>query len=487
MKKILYIALAAAGLLAGCNKEIDDNNDTRGGAVEFTAGVQTRATGDAWELGDNVGVFAFDGATAVTNGDNEQYTITDITNGAMSAADGSKMYYPVGGTLSFYAYYPHSATAVSGTSYAVNAADQSTAPKTKALDLMWAKPENKSSGNVALQFTHRMAKLHFEITAGGLNVTNLTGMTAVLKGANATASFDLKAGTFSGETPGDIVLNVVVDADPTKATIDAFVVPTTDLSNVRLVLKDNNTGKEFGWRPTAEATWTSGQSYTYTLTAGKLAARVGDYYYKDGTYSAAFDHTKTCIGIVFWKDPADPTHGKIVSLNEAEEAAVWAWENIPTGAISDDDGLANMRAVKEKKPNFHNHPPFEYVNGLNPASTSYADGSTGVWYLPAKNELKQLYAAMSGLRWIASGTAGEGEIADWGGGEMPGNATYSAVREAFNDKFTADGVGGKEIGSVYWSSTEDGSNGAWYVYFGSGNAGDGYKSNLNYVRSCLAF
>ena len=61
-------------------------------------------------------------------------------------------------------------------------------------------------------------------------------------------------------------------------------------------------------------------------------AKVGDYFYSDGTYSTILSSTKEVVGIVFWKgDPTATdlalkrdfpqcTHGLVVSLKETQSA-----------------------------------------------------------------------------------------------------------------------------------------------------------------------
>ena len=512
MKKIQYIAFAAAVVLTSCNKEQGFEPSDRV-AAEFTEATITRATATAWEAGDAIGVYmvANDGAltdaAAIDGAANISHTISDPLTGTFAATPTEQIYFPVDGSaVDFHAYYPHQAGMTDGV-YKVDVSDQSDHP---AIDLLTAKVANKTktSPSVAFQFAHRLSKLSITIAAGdGLKAADLTGVTVKITGLPATANYNIGTGVFTPATTTTDIAAQMTGAN--GLTAEAILIPQTITANSVQVVFTLTNDMEFGWNLAALAL-EGGSNHTYAIKLNRTgvtvtSSNIDDWNPIPGVPGTAEEIAKSYsvgdyypdavhpIGVVFYLDNPDATgkgeHGKVVNLKESLSTLAWGPYATTTAASDMDNGLFNMRTVKGLSSDFSDYPAFAYVDGLNhnPTGTSYADGSTGVWYLPAKNELKQLYAAMSGLRWIASGTAGEGEIADWGGGEMPGNATYSAVREAFNDKFTADGVGGKEIGSVYWSSTEDGSNGAWYVYFGSGNAGDGYKSNLNYVRSCLAF
>lgn len=202
----------------------------------------------------------------------------------------------------------------------------------------------------------------------------------------------------------------------------------------------------------------------YTLTVAQKAAKVGDYYFSNGSWeSSGIVAGKTCIGVVFYVDPSDENGmtGKIVSLDEADQLQ-WSLASAgQPGAVSETDGLVNLDAIRS-------------VNGWENAFAAAAwcasktDGGLQ-WYLPAIGELRQLFAASCGLTWVASGAAeGTNQINDWT--EMnitmrpadPADNTsdktnpYPASREAFNKKFT--NIGATPLNGSgtlrYWSSTQ---------------------------------
>lgn len=48
-----------------------------------------------------------------------------------------------------------------------------------------------------------------------------------------------------------------------------------------------------------------------------------------------------------------------------------------------------MKAVYEVNDrSFDGYPPFQWVDGLNPSGTEYAEDAKGIWYLPAKDEVE---------------------------------------------------------------------------------------------------
>lgn len=185
-------------------------------------------------------------------------------------------------------------------------------------------------------------------------------------------------------------------------------------------------------------------------------AKVGDYYYSDNTFSTAYDNTKTAIGMIFWINPVDAAKGKIVSLTEEKDKA-WGPNNGQTNATSETDGLVNMRTIKALDNTFSAYPAFAVAHALNATTTDYADGSTGVWYLPAKEELMAVYT--------------------W----------WNTNQTANNSKIT--NAGGTELNQVdYWSATETNSTNSWYVGFSYGYTANYTKTaTYNRVRCVRAF
>lgn len=195
---------------------------------------------------------------------------------------------------------------------------------------------------------------------------------------------------------------------------------------------------------------------TCALTVNAPTAVAGNFFYSDKTYSSTFDSTKNCIGIVFWVDPTDATKGKIVSLDQTADPIHWSTETITTNINNETDGAVNTRnmlALGTYTP--EKYPSFAWCIAKNTPATAGIS-----WYLPANQELRQLLAALHGLKWIASGTAAAGEIVDWGNKKiMPESYLNPAAREVFNSYLTtAKGTAFDFTGdSSCWSSTESGS------------------------------
>lgn len=159
---------------------------------------------------------------------------------------------------------------------------------------------------------------------------------------------------------------------------------------------------------------------------------VGDYY-DDGTKQ----------GVVFVVSE-DGTHGKIVSLKEAE--LEWCTKkqydkNILVGAGSENDGKVNTDIVMRRS-DYAEYPAFKWCR---------EQGSE--WYLPSTNELQELYK----------------------------------VKDVVNKTLTKYDY--QEIAGPYWSSTEKGEPCAWLVHMSRDYTyirGKYYRYN-GYVRAVSAF
>ena len=187
-------------------------------------------------------------------------------------------------------------------------------------------------------------------------------------------------------------------------------------------------------------------------------AKVGDYYYEDGTWSTALNAQKKCIGIVYEVN-ADGKSGKIMGLMQTNSEK-WSTEDIVTGATNTTDGRANMTTIANLIANSNNskswdtYPIFKWVTEQN-NNTDNWDATNDKWYLPAKDELSAFYTAYD---------------------------TYG--KDNFNAKITT--AGGTAFNNIYHypSSTESSSTNFWKTAFSSGSTDTDAKT-YNYVVRCI--
>lgn len=223
---MLWMGLLSTMVLGSCADNDENSQWTDPNQVQFTASIQglvTKATDDAWEEGDQIGIFMKDAAAEWSAAGTQNVAYTTDAAGALSPA-GTVIYYPSeDATVDFMAYYPYTA-GLSGTTYNVNVATQTSQ---SAIDLLYAdnaKGVQKADGNVVLNFSHKLAKVVFNIVPDGVTITegDLGSLTVALQNVNTTAAFDLATGTL-GSAAGQANVNMLVDA--TAKTAEAIILP----------------------------------------------------------------------------------------------------------------------------------------------------------------------------------------------------------------------------------------------------------------------
>lgn len=209
---------------------------------------------------------------------------------------------------------------------------------------------------------------------------------------------------------------------------------------------------------------------------------VGDYYFSDGTFSHDLQDGETPLGIIFWLNE-DKVSGKMVELGEA--SLPWGTSGYAFENYDRYDGGANTRNVLQKLHEdglIEAFPAFEYVDSLNTAGEID-------WYLPSTVELKQLYCAISGVKWVED-NPGEGEQADWpdtGMGVLVGDE-WAANRDAFNARIEA--AGGTILnlrGYSYWSSTSNNLDTVYQIFLHTGVGFMIIREGTNRVRAIAEF
>ncbi|WP_294081473.1 fimbrillin family protein [Proteiniphilum sp. UBA5384] len=477
MKRRILFLLLPAMLLTGCNKdELGSDPDTPGGtgdAIRFeigfapqdaAAGIPQNKTVTApdfkttWEVGDAIGIYIVKGSGGLQASGNyvDNVKLTRQGDGTWEIDGGSQIYYPSDvNSLNFYAYYPYDEYMTNPTAYTFSVqADQSGNGYSKS-DLMTAKTENVSESRnaVQLQFKHALSLVQVEVKRE-VNVPHFDGdFTVTLTEAKPATQLGWSSDLTGAGTPTNIVMHKVAGMTNTYRAL----VPAQTLgvdSKVSFVQTISGQEIDMTYPGIASAALPAKGTRKYSVTLGwgidpNHAYAVGD----------AYPHTGPAVGIVYWLDPASGgKHGKAVWLKEKSNVK-WA-DSYSTINITDiANGRANMRTIQGLSANFSGYPVFAWVHSLNDANEDYGNANaTGVWYLPARDELSALYSAYD---------------------------TYG--KSNFNGRLTA--AGGDGLGSYwYWSSSEDDAYLAWYVNFDFGFTHFGLKLNdINMARCVLAF
>lgn len=177
--KNLIFALAGALAMTACSNEMEgqlaEENGNNGKEVKFTVGIENLSRTAIAEgslktefvKGDEIGIFAYDGETAVAS--NVKYTYGGsawTSDNAIAAEDGVQ--------LSYYAYYPYSeVTDPSAINVTVNA-DQSNGFSKD--DVLTAQNTTAEAGatSVSLTFAHAMAMVQVSLMEGTTSDANAT-------------------------------------------------------------------------------------------------------------------------------------------------------------------------------------------------------------------------------------------------------------------------------------------------------------------------
>jgi hypothetical protein len=268
MKKISFIALGLASVaLVSCSSDEAEGLVSNSNVIKITSALQqTRSTEDpqktALSTSNTVGVFVSDGASLITNGDNNKHSVA--SNGDLTAS--AVMTYPESGDLNIYAYAPYA----SGTSYAEDnsfsvATDQSEAAAYLASDLLYAKAEgvSKSENAVALTFAHQLSQLQITITNNNSS-RDLTNSAVKVCGTKVATSFNPSTGEL-GAASGNAAEIVATSSLGDNAKVYAVVVPQTVAAGtelVKVVTDDYTYVAKIG----SDVVLESGKAYSFNVT-----------------------------------------------------------------------------------------------------------------------------------------------------------------------------------------------------------------------------
>lgn len=324
-------------------------------------------------------------------------------------------------------------------------------------DLLYAAADGvtRTKETVALAFYHMLSKIELKIIKGpglteGIRSVKLDDM--ILSG-KLIPDTDLSSAeqrvamiAVDEEQRGDMLLGTAPDTGG-GLTNDAIVVPQMAAGKTLTFTLEN--GGELVYVFPEGKKFESGKRHLYEVTLTRaglsvdssvipwddteepekgearplLVAKVGDYFYSDGTFSTDLDPKKEVIGIVFSTDPsrigeaerealrtlgiAEP-HGLVMAVKKASSGSQWHRErdqhdfaelkNCVTkeDCKNDIDGLHHYNTVvayAEKQNGLESYPVFEAVKNF----TVKAPATTTGWYLPAVGQWYDIFANLGGL------------------------------------------------------------------------------------------
>ena len=227
------------------------------------------------------------------------------------------------------------------------------------------------------------------------------------------------------------------------------------ISSERRVATITANGKVRGMFPgtTVVRAICGGKSAELTLTVALKAPKVGNYLFSDGTWEqGAVVEGKTCVGMIYYIN-ADGRTGKAVSLDEGEQLS-WSKATVGVPAANNViDGAANCTEIA-KEP--------DWASGFQAANWCMSKSNENLkWYLPAVDEMRQLFAATCGLTWVEKDAdTSKGQVNNWTGNSVtmvykdgqPDINPYPEARAAFNANL-AKAKGVALAADKYWTST----------------------------------
>ena len=262
----LFIGMAALMMAACSNDENEPQVNDGRVAASFAGGITlTRATTDAWEANDGIGIYMLEhGTKTVADGAANREYVTTAGDGKFTPAGVEQtIYFPLDADekVDFIAYYPQ--TDLTGDIYKVDMSDQKTPADIDLLRSDNATGKNKSTNTVDLKFFHRLSRVEVELTAGeGVSDAELAGMSITLDKQPVKADFNVLQNTLTaGQDLATLPLNTATDGK----TASAIILPQEGASGrgLKLTLKDNTV---LTWPVEADRTFEQGKKTIFTIT-----------------------------------------------------------------------------------------------------------------------------------------------------------------------------------------------------------------------------
>ena len=268
MMKTNYLFIGMAVLMmTACNNDENETqvNDGRV-AVSFAGGIMlTRATTDAWEANDGIGIYMLEhGTKTVAHGAANRKYVTTAGNGEFTPAGVEQtIYFPLNADekADFIAYYPQ--TDLTDDIYKVDVSDQKNPADIDLLRSDNATGKDKSTNTVDLKFFHRLSRVEVELTAGeGVSDAELAGMSITLSKQPVKADFNVLQNTLTaGQDLATLTLNTAADGK----TASAIILPQEGASGRSLELTLTG-GTVLTWPVEADRTFEQGKKTIFNIT-----------------------------------------------------------------------------------------------------------------------------------------------------------------------------------------------------------------------------
>jgi len=213
LKNYIFLLLLSAALFVSCQKdaerageeEIVFRTEDNWGDEETVEAARTKGSQkEGFVDGDRMGVYAFWSESGSMAGGLRYFTDQEVDYDGTSWSYAPKRYYPETGELFFRAYYPlttsENGITPSATSNSMTITYQTPVSPVNQPDLMVAKVDNKSTGDVGFHFSHILAAIKFVV---GDKMTAGFAMTKIeISGITTTGTYNYS--TWTPSTTGTV-------------------------------------------------------------------------------------------------------------------------------------------------------------------------------------------------------------------------------------------------------------------------------------------
>lgn len=366
--KLLFLCANAIILFSCSSNEEEKNIVDRSNNLRITTEIQTRSVIESasFASGDEIGLY-------LLNTDKKEYKdgYSNITATYNNSWNLNRSVSLTKENAIVYAYYPYSPNA-SLSSIAIDLTPNETSGQT---DYLYGKSEeavNMDNVEARITFKHALARVTFSIRravddtgSGILSKVQLRNTSGGYQTIANSGTMNITTGVISPtkDKNASITLNTnYILTSSNSQQIDFLIIPTEFSDNYVDLLLTIDNAPYIVKLPAAN--WKAGQQYTYPITINrngnseseKKEAKIGDFYYEDGTWSTQYDKNKQCVGVVFaLSDEQDgdidvkldqSIHGRVVALHDliSSDADYFAW-----GPPSEDvEETANFYALDGK-------------------------------------------------------------------------------------------------------------------------------------------
>lgn len=203
----ILMALACLSMV-GCQTEVVERESQTSLLsdieVKFKSEIISRVNNDAWENGDNIGIFMLKTGTSlseestINNAANMKYRYASESSTFQPATDNDRTYYPAKEAVDFIAYHPYKAV-----SNFIVSLDITRQQNPSAIDFLYSnnlKGINATKNTQTLTFNHQLTRLIFKMNLGnGVKPEELNSANLLIKDIPAEATFNLSNAVLNPE------------------------------------------------------------------------------------------------------------------------------------------------------------------------------------------------------------------------------------------------------------------------------------------------